>query len=387
MTILIQDGRHGGHRKWTSEAIDVGAADGAIVSPFHTPRIAFPHHPSGETLVSGFQDCGGEVYLDPGTHIRLLPGTNDFTHYNTWSLWGPSGLGLDNDERCIQHIELVFARQSELGVPLLAPTLTLENPLNEDSAHALHTAQLARAIDSRCGQALAGKRSFWRSGPDLDAYVGQLATLRSPFWLVTMVNETVFDNQPDLHDTDAFVGLLRSIHSLSQRSRVIYCYGDYGGLPAIAAGADTVGSGWFRGMRFLDPTSFQLSSNDVRIQSSQVTQARLGAVLRRDAGEAITRLDPALATSIRGGPMPVNDAAERIHHLRSLAGIVSGLTAHGEDRRTRVAACREFYELAGHDFDYLIANLPGQFVTAAHKERWNERPLAVLESYALEEGL
>src|SRR5207248_3117092 len=102
---------------------------------------------------------------------RLLQGTNDLAHYETWQLWGPSGIGLDNDARRVEHVDLVFARQQELSATALAPTLALDSPSGLEAEHALRTAQIARSVKQECGQSLAGRRSFWRAGPDLDAFV------------------------------------------------------------------------------------------------------------------------------------------------------------------------------------------------------------------------
>ncbi len=387
MSVLIQDGRRGGHLRWATQAISAGNADGVIISPFHTPRVAVPHHFAGGTVADDVRAASGEVIFDPGTHARLLPTSNDVIHYDTWQLWGPSGVGLDVDVRRLEHIERVFARQAELSSMALAPTLTLDSPFGEVADHALRTAQLARGLDRDSGQSLAGRRSFWRAGPDLDAFVGQLAALRAPVWALTVVNDVVADNQPELADTAAFTGLLRTVHSLSQRSRVIICYADYAGVVATAAGADTIGSGWDRGMRYFDPRSFQITSGGIQIPASYVTQGRLGAVLRRDVGDAFTRLGDPPATDIRGGAMPADDTAERGHHLRQLHALVDAITFHGGDRGARVAELRRFYEQSIQDFDALISALPRRTLNENHRRRWVDEPYAVLETYAVAEGL
>lgn len=387
MTVLIQDGRRGGHLRWTLQAIAAGVAQGTFISPFHTPRIAVPHHYAGSRVASEVRAAGGEVIFDASTHARLIPTSNDTVHYDTWQLWGPSGVGLNSDVDRLEHLERVFTRQGELGSMLLAPTLTLDGPVGLDADHALRTAQLAQGLESGAGQSLAGRRSFWRAGPDLDAYVGQLAALRAPVWSITVVNDAVLDNQPDLTDTVAFSGLLRTVHSLSERSRVILCYCDYSGVPAVAAGAEALGAGWDRGMRFFDPASFQLTSDSVQRAASYVTQGRLGAVLRRDTADAITRLGDPPATDIRGGPMPQDDAAERIHHLRQLSSLIGVTASHGGNRSARVAELRQFYDQAIIDFNSLIGQLPRGVLNESHRQRWAEAPQSVLEDYASGEGL
>jgi hypothetical protein len=198
---------------------------------------------------------------------------------------------------------------------------------------------------------------------------------------LTVVNDVVADNVPDLADTDAFAGLLRTVHSLSLRSRVIVCHADYTGVPAVAAGASDVGTGWDRGMRFFDPRSFQATTDGIQIPASYVTQGGLGAVLRRDAGDAITRLlGDAAATALRGGPMPPND-------LRQLSDLVQRVNAHGTARDMRVQELRAFYEQAIRDFEGLLARLPRSTLQENSRRRWLDQPLDVLEAYALAEGL
>jgi hypothetical protein len=387
VSLLIQDGRRGGHLRWARDAIIGGQAEGLIISPFHTPRVKVPYHSAGSTVVGEVVGAGGKALFDPTTHARLLPSSDDLTHYETWGLWGPAGVGLDTDTKRLQHIERVFARQSELSVSALAPTLTLDSPLGVNAIHATRTAELARGLNPECCQAIAGRRSFWGSGADLDVYIGQLTSLRAPCWALTVVNELVDDNVPDLGDTDAFTGLLRTVHSLSERSRVILCHADYAGLPAVAAGASDLGCGWDRGMRYFDPRSFQLTSDGIRIPASYVTQGQLGAVLRRDTADAIARLGEPLATTLRGGAMPVDDGAERSHHLRQLHNVVDTIDSNGHDRAARVRALREFYEQAQRDYTSLLSRLPRSILNDRLRERWLDEPLAVLKHYAVEEGL
>ena len=104
-----------------------------MISPFHTPRVAVPHHYAGSTVADDVRAASGEVIFDPSTHARLLPTSNDVIHYDTWQLWGPSGVGLDVDVRRLEHIERVFARQAELSSTALAPTLTLDSPFGDDA--------------------------------------------------------------------------------------------------------------------------------------------------------------------------------------------------------------------------------------------------------------
>lgn len=303
--VLLHDGRRTGHQGWCTNAIVESVADGVFISPFSTPRITLPRNPSGASVAQAVRSVAGEVIFDAMTHARLLPSTNKLDFYDTWELWGPDGLGLDTPQRRLQHIERVFARQGDLRAPHLAPTIALEMPQTADAEYAIEAAQTAKGLDRDCWQSLVGTKAFWRSGHGLDAFVGRLASLKSPVWVVTVTNEIVIDAALDVSDTAAFSGLCRTIHSLSERSRVILTHADFAGLIGVAAGADTIGSGWDRGMRIFDPNTFHLASDDSpRIPASTVTQGGLTAVLRRDTADAIERWNSNMAAVIRAGAMP-----------------------------------------------------------------------------------
>jgi hypothetical protein len=191
-----------------------------------------------------------------------------------------------------------------------------------------------------------------------------------------------------MEDTDAFSGLMRTVHSLSQRARVIVCHADLAGLAAVAAGASGLGAGWDRGMRVFDPKSFQVSTPGVQIPASYVTQGGLAAVLRRDTGDAIARvLGEPDASRLRGGPMPPNDTFERTHHLRQLSQLISAVDRHGSARDRRVAELRTFYESAGAWFNHLLGRLPPKTLQESSRQRWVDQPIEALRTYAVAEGL
>lgn len=385
--ILIHDGRRIGHRKWCVDAITSGSADGVVLNPFATPRVAEARHPSAADLASAVRAARGEVIFDAMTHAIFLQGTNKRDFYDAWELWDPTGPTLADQAQQLAHVERVFDRQNRVGAPTLAPTLQLKSPQSPDAQVVLDIAQIARGLDRDCWQSLVGTRSFWASGAQLDAYVGSLAALRAPVWMITVANELVVDHVPDLTETEAFAGLCRTVHSLSLRSRVIIAYGDFAALPAVAAGADTVGSGWDRAQRTFDPLAFRVDSDPgIRIPASYVTQGGLNSVLRRDTAEAIERWDPARARAIRGGVMPPSDQAQRMHHLLQLRSAVRQIEAAGSDRSARVEELRSRYSAATSDYDSLIAALP-RTVREADKAAWATNPSAVLEAYAVSEGL
>jgi len=392
MGLLIHDGRRGAHRTWATSAIRHGHADGIIISPFCTPRVHAPRYPSGQELTEavaqvtvGTSGAPPLILFDATTHARLLPGTNHLNHYDTWELWGDAGVGLDSDQRRLQHIERVHGRQAELGVQFLTPTETLDSPVGPSARNVLETARTGRGLHAGTWQSLAAKRSFWSAGSDLDAFVGQLAHLRAPGWVLTVVNDAVNDFLPNMSDTSAFEGLFRTIHSLSQRSVVIVANADFAGVPACAAGATHIGTGWDRPMKAFDPAAFITTAPAIRIPASYVTQGGLSATLKRSAAEAIERLGPAVGEAFRGGPMPIDDSAQRVHHLARLRELIEAAIAPAQ-RVERVRVVQQHFEGAKLGFDWLIGAVPGE-VSVVHRTAWIDEPLVALQQYATAEGL
>lgn len=383
--VLVHDGRRPGHHTWAFNAISAGAADGVFLSPFCTPRFAVPRYARASAVQELIVGARGELVFDATTHGLFLPGSNRVDLYDTWELWGEAGVGLDSTLRRQQHVERVFARQAELDVVHLTPTMALDSPMSVDATNVLETALVGAGIDANAWQSLVGSRTFWKSGPVLDAFVGRLAQLRSPTWIITVSNEIVANAFPDLSDSVAFAGLLRTVHSLSERSRVIVAHSDFSGLLGVAAGADSVGAGWDRGMRTLDPTTFHLDSDQgIRIPASYVTQQELAAVLKRDVAVSIERWNGPEALRLRGGAMPPSDQAERIHHLRAIRTIADRVKS-AATRSARVEVLRKQYEEAASSFDVLIRAVP--IVQAADKSTWSGQQLKVLEEYATAEGI
>ncbi|MGO1667597.1 hypothetical protein [Flaviflexus sp.] len=385
--ILIHDGRRIGHRKWCISAINDSLADGVIMTPFSTPRIAEPRHPSASDMAQAVREVSGEVIFDPMTHAALLPGSNKLDFYDAWELWGPEGINIEGPSRQLAHVERVFERQRQIGAPLLAPTIQLSSPQGSASYQARDIARIAHGLDKTTWQSLVGTRQFWASGATLDAYVGSLVALRSPVWVVTVANEFVASQVPDLENSAAYAGLCRTVHSLSLRSRVIVAYSDFAGLPSVAAGADTIGSGWDRAQRTFDPLAFKVDSDPgIRIPASYVTQGNLNAVLRRDTADAIERWNSAEAHRIRGGRMPPSDQAQRLHHLQQLRSAVAQIADAGRNTKARVDTLRVRYSNAMADFDRLTIALP-RIVRDSDKTAWATHQSTILEAYAASEGV
>jgi hypothetical protein len=249
VTILLHDGRRGGHATWLKETITAGLADGAILNPFATPPTTIPWHPSATAVIADLRggqppgSTGLEIFFDSASWAATLPGTDSWQGYDEWDLWPHHTRGDLSDAGAIaDHVRAVFKVQSELGVPYLAPTVAVDTATGQAAETALELAAEASRQQPGCMITLCGMNSFWRAGPALDAYIGRLARLRASACYVIPLRDRA-RYPADLTDTDAIAGWLRSIHSLSLRSRVIAGYTDHLGVIAAAAGAGTVGTG------------------------------------------------------------------------------------------------------------------------------------------------
>ncbi len=289
MTIYLHDGGSTGHATWCEQALTSGAADGVFISPFFTPAIRRSGQPSGADLADRTRNVGGQVVLDATTHAVSLPGVDKWTAYDTWSLWdGPRG---DLSTAALQrgHLARVSAVQDLVGSVHFAPTLALDSPVGGDADTALELATEATSLDSASWQSLAGRRGFWLS-PDLDNYVGSLAALRAPVWVVTVVRERG-DYPPDMSEIAQTAAICRTVHSLSKRSRVIVAQSDLYGLPAIAAGADSIGSGWYTKQRVCAPSTYQRNDDQIRRAALWMTYQGLLGRLHQTDSETLVRLD------------------------------------------------------------------------------------------------
>ena len=388
MTVLIQDGRAGGHFKWLDEVLTAGLADGAIISPFRTPRATQKRNPSGSELAELVQGHNGEVLFDATTHALTLPSVTPGNHYGSWSLWGGTVGDLSTAASTADHVERVFDVQSGLGTPLLVPTVSLESPLVTPalrSARALARAgkDAAAARKQPAWQSIAGTHSFWEAGADLDAYVGELVQLRAPVWVVTFIRDR--DSMPpDTSNPTAQAGFLRTIHSLSERARVITAHSDLFGLPAVAAGSDTIGTGWHGAQRVFAADSYRPRSGGTNIRWT--TYPVLMGRLSPDTSASLARADPALANRLRGGhPLPVDDEASRRVHLQTVRDHLNSIAQFGS-RADRVQQARRMYDAAQLGWALAAHAVPGT-ITPSDAAQWAGNPRAGLELYARAEGL
>jgi len=382
MTIYLQDGAATGHSSWCDEAIRAGTAESAIISPFFTPRTPRRGHRTGEDFADLVREAGGDVFLDATTHGVTLPGADNWTSYNTWKLWGGSRGDLSTPALIQNHVELVLAAQDLVGAPHLVPTVSLDSPSGADSQTALALAEAGRAADSGAWQSLAGRRGFWLSD-ELDTYVGALQQLRSPGWFITFVHDRG-DYPPNFSEATQQVAMSRTIDSLSRRSSVVVCHSDLFGLPAVAAGAEGVGTGWHGKQRVCAPSTFQVN-DPAQIRRSAIWQTYEGllARLHKNESDVLFQRAPALASQLFLGQAVNNTREARLHHLKVLQTLVNRLLQF-PDRVDRAAELRSLYQGAAAQLDQLASSFGAPF--AHQRVAHIDGPAEVLEQYGVEEG-
>lgn len=383
MTLYLHDGSYQGQTSWSVEALRAGAADAVVASPFFTPWVPRKAQPNPGTVAQKVRDAGGEFIIDATTHGLRLPGVDNLASYNTWRLWAGARGDLSTDDLIDQHVERVFERQDAVSAPRLTPTVALDSPIGADADTALALAQAGRRADEGAWQSLAGRRGFWLS-EGLDDYVGSLAQLRATVWFVTHVREEgVYP--PTMVEAAQLAAVCRTVESLSLRSRVVLCQADLFGLPAVAAGADTVGTGWHTKQRVCSPSAYQQNDPDtVRRQALWLMYQGLATRIHKTDSDVLVSRDRARAEQLYIGPIVSINRDARIHHLQTLRGLTATVDAYAE-RADRVAALRSIYETAVGELDDLARRYSRTY--ARQRSDFVDGPLAALQMYAEAEGI
>lgn len=383
MSVYLHDSMVPGHRTWSRAALVHGEAAGIVVSPFFTPQEHQLRHPSAQELASEARSVGGDVIFDATSHAFAYTATDLFQKYSTWDLWLDTRGRLDTNARREAHLERVSAIQDSLESPRLAPTIGIDNAIGSDADDALALAELAVSRDNNAWISLAGRRGLWLS-PDLDSYVGAIQGMRSMTVAMTLMRDGS-GYPPDNSDTEVLVGYMRTIRSLSLRSRVIAWHSDLTGLLASVAGADTIGSGWHGRQRTFGPSTHQQNDPDgIQRTARWFTYAGLLSRLHRNEHELLVTHEAALSNDLYTGVAATGEIDRQRHHLGAISA-VQGLIAAAGDLATRVQLLRELYGLSADHLNEFSRLYSREFVT--RREQYIDAHLAALNAFAAAEGL
>jgi hypothetical protein len=379
MTVFLQDSGRPGRLAWFVDAVRDGVASGVVLSAFETPATTMPRRPSATRAIAELEDAGAEVFLDAYTHTAVLPGTNAFAVYRGWPFWPEGFRTLATASQRRSHVEAVLESQDRLGVSLLGPTLTLETPVGQAADRFLEMAAVAMSVSAETAIEICGTSGFWTQGDALDDLVGAVAQLRAQTVFVSTLRPAL--RYPiDTATREEIAGFCRSVDSLARRSRIVVPHGDLFGLPAIAAGASALGTGWDLRQRMLAPDAFRTGTQGRATQ--RITLLGLLAVLRRQEVERLERLDEPLLTELVPGPYPRDRGSQWTHHQRVMRGLADRLVGEGTPRR-RTRLLGELYVSAGQSFarvESLVRPLNGSGA------RWLSAVRLGLRDYATSEG-
>lgn len=336
MGVFIQDTARNNLATWTVHAIAGGYALGAVLSPFTSPRLANGFKRDAAEVAATILDAGGECWFDATTYALGMPRAGDFRHYDSWPLWtGPRGQ-LSSGAEQVAHVEAVFAVQAELGVPFLAPTVLVSYPDTPQSQVALQVTREALSIAPSAWATIAGDHQFWSAGAELDAHVGALDQTQPAGWLLVVGRS---DNaMPPGATADEVFGLMRTTFALSQDRPVRVAFGDLAALPAVAAGAEAVGTGWDMRQRLCAYQDFETRAADPGgggWYQRPTLEGLLGSITANDY-KVLSSEDAALASRLTPGTIgPQPEQAFR-QHARVLSGVIAQLRTMSD--RARVEA-------------------------------------------------
>jgi hypothetical protein len=380
LTLVIEDTARNNLAAWALDAAGRGDVSAVVMSPFSTPRIGTSYKQAASQMVQRLQAGGVEVWLDPETHALQMPAVGDFRYYDGWPLWGATRGALNSDAEMRDHVERVFAAQDALDVPHLAPTILLQSPRSEASVRALTLARIAIDLDPDARLAISGDTTFWSAGTALDAHVGALAQLEAPSWSLSVARQ--FTVLPVAATDEEIHGLCRTARALSEDAVVHISHGDLAGLPAVAAGAQTVGTGWDPRQRVLAYASYEArtSGGDGGSWFQQSTLEGLLSLLVRGEAQALYAQDQALATRLLPGTVPPGATEAFLHHVAVLNRVVTALNA--ADYAAAHADLSARYTAAVGDWDAVAQALS----TASRANGWLSAVANGLQAYGSTEG-
>ncbi|MEV6828179.1 hypothetical protein [Amycolatopsis sp. NPDC051102] len=330
--------------KWTTSAINGGYATGAYLSPFTSPRFANGFKRSAQDTSEQIRAAGGEFWFDPTTYAMNMPRAGDFRHYDTWELWDGDRGDLSSRQAMRDHIDRVYAIQRELASPFLAPSLLVSYPDTPTSQSALELSQEAVAASPSAWLTVAGDHQFWSAGAELDAHIGALDQLEPGGWLLVVTRSD--NSMPPSATAEEVYGLMRTTFALSQDKPVRVAFGDLAALPAVAAGAEAIGTGWDLRQRICAYQDFEEREGDQNGGGWYQRPTLIGLMGGLTNGEYSVLSSEAPALASRLSPGMIGPKAEQAfqHHSTLLTKLVDEL--NNLTQRDRIVALRERYVAA-----------------------------------------
>lgn len=380
-SLLIEDTARNNLRSWCTATLGAGTSRGAVINPFSTGPVASQSKPAAHRIASEIREAGGEVWFDAMTHILQMPAVGDFRYYGQWDLWDGARSQLMTRVLRRDHIARVFEIQRSIDATPLAPTVLANSSTGAELVAVVSLLEEAIELDSDCWASLSGTPTFWSGGPDLDALVGTLAQFEPRGWFLSVVRPDEY--LPVRTTSDEIAGLCRTVRSLSEFAPVHISHGDFAGLPAIAAGAWSIGTGWDNRQRVLQPGSFveRGESTGGGGWFQRPTFERLFAFLPRVAAELMFAQDRTLAGNVFAGSLHPDGPKEAFfHHAEALSNLCFEVSAGSHEDRYRTLVM--LYETAIRDW----ADASSSVDRPDESSSWISPLLGGLRSYGTTEG-
>lgn len=346
MNILIQDTARNNLATWTERAVRGDIAQGAVLSPFASPVAGNGYKLDASIVAARVKASGGEVWFDPTTHALQMPQVGDFRYYDQWDLWGTRRGVLDTELAQRDHIRRVFHVQESLSAAYLAPTVLLHSAQSLSSQRALEMSKLA--VEEADGRpvwlSIVGDTHFWAAKGDLDAHIGALDQLEPTGWYITVARPQA--TVPVPAQAEEVAGVMRTVYALTHDRPLIVGHGDLAALPAIAAGASALGTGWDIRQRVCAYSDYaaRSDSGDGGQWYQRPTLEVLLGDMKTNEYQVFRSQSLTYAESLTTGALPSGPENAFRHHARVLGNIMTQLNElQGEPR---VRALRDRYSRA-----------------------------------------
>jgi len=336
--ILIEDTARNNLVSWATDAISAKRAEGVVMNAFCSRRDSNGYKPASRAAADRIRLAGGEVWFMPMTYAAQISGAADFQHYSTWDLW-PGRVGdLSTADAREKHLTRVFDAQADLETPPLSPSNLLHAPSGADASIYLDLISAARSMGNARAAVLAGTPAFWAGGAELDAFVGAVAEFDISQWFLT-VSRPLSDLPPTWGEAEV-AGLCRTTRSLSEGASVHISFGDFGALPAVAAGAASIGTGWDGRQKISAETLFgpRPDSDGGQWLKRPSVQGLLGYVARTDIARMFQQDRPRATALFAGALHPDQPKQSFNHHLDVLNAVAGPLGSIRYEARYRLMA-------------------------------------------------